>query len=660
MPGIRDHEPVIIEEFNGWWKRGDDESCPLDHFIMADNVQYSNSAVMTRDWLDTYQKNITPLKKITRIYNYVMQKGQSLLVLREGGDIFHIIDKQTMFGPILSISTMEDFGFVAVNGYAYITPFKNYVNTLGKNVQLGVKGEFMYVYKGDGTNARKAAGQPPINGILGSPETAKKPFIAHNTTTDGKMFAGIHVFAVAFNGGPLGPLPIFPVVDAPGGKQIQLENIPIGPVGTTSRTVVGTQAIAHDVYKDANQSTYTYYVVEVIPDNTTTNKIVDIADDDTSGTHPIYTPGAGTPPPDDGGLLVQQATTEGFCDFGYHLVAVVYETDTGYLTAPGPERFGACTYTDVKKAVKVSHIPVSPDSFVTKRHLVSTKWIPEYNGDQKGYQFFFIPEGKIDDNTTTTKEVSYYDADLLEDASHLIDQFPEIAAGVSLTTYHGRLVLVGENTYPKKEDGTEDIAQPDNRSVARVSEPGEPESIDKVEGLIIAPLDGNALTNAQEMRDVLYLFKDTRTIAYVDNEDVPSSWLPEKVDEGIGASVHGIGTVLDTGGVNVDYLLIVDWSGLMLFNGTYARPELTFKIEDYWLSLNRNEFRFMQIINDSISKKLWITLPPPNRHMMLYMDYGNGLSPDKVKWARWIFDAQITAVALIETNKVILGASAGV
>lgn len=659
MPGIRDHEPVVIEEFNGWWKRGDDESCPLDHFIQADNVQYGHSSVMTRDPLDFYQKNVTPLKKITRIYNYVLQTGQSLLVLVEGGKIYHIIDPNTMFGPILDIPTMEDFGFVAYNGRAYITPFKNYVNTLGKNVQLGLKGNFLYVYKGDGTQARKAAGFPPKNGIIGQPDSPKKPFIAHNTTTDGKIFAGIHVFAVAFNGGQLGPLPIFPVVDAPGGKQVQLENIPIGPAGTTSRTVVGTQAIPHDKYKDADQPTYTYYVVEVINDNTTTNKIVDIADDDASGTHPIYTPGAGSPPPDDGGLTVRQSPTDGFCDFGYHLVAVVYETDTGYLTAPGPERFGACTYTDVKKAVKVTHIPVSPDTFVKKRHLVSTKWIPEYNGDQKGYQFFFIPEGELDNNTATEKEVSYYDSDLLEDASYLIDNYNEIPAGVSLTTYHGRLILVGESSYPKKADGvTDDLAQPDNRSVARVSAPGEPESIDQVEGLIIAPLDGNALTNCQEMRDVLYLFKDTRTMAYVDNEDVPSSWLPEKVDEGIGAAVHGIGTVLDTGGVNVDYLLIVDWSGLMLFNGTYARPELSWKIENFWLGLNRNDFRYMQIVNDSISKKLWITLPPPYRHMMLFLDYGNGLDPLKVKYARWIFDAQISACALIETNKLMLGAVA--
>ena len=51
--------------------------------------------------------------------------------------------------------------------------------------------------------------------------------------------------------------------------------------------------------------------------------------------------------------------------------------------------------------------------------LVSTKWIPEYNGDQKGYQFFFIPEGTLDNNTATELVVEYFDSDLLSDASHI-------------------------------------------------------------------------------------------------------------------------------------------------------------------------------------------------------------------------------------------------
>ena len=153
----------------------------------------------------------------------------------------------------------------------------------------------------------------------------------------------------------------------------------------------------------------------------------------------------------------------------------------------------------------------------------------------------------------------------------------------------------------------------------------------------------------------MYVFKKTRTFAYSDNGDVPSTWQEEILDQGIGAPVHGIATVLDTGGVNIDFLVIVDWSGLMLFNGTYAQPELSWKIEDFWRLLPRNEFHHIQVVNDSINKKIWITLPEPYRTMMLHANYANGMDAKNVRWARWIFDIKAFTIALIETDRLIIG-----
>lgn len=645
---LRDHEPIVIEDFNGWWDRGDDESAPSDHFTQADNIQYFNSGFETRYPLDKYQNQANAIGSIVRVYNYVMQTGQSLLILNTDGEIYHVIGATTVHGPILTIADMEDFGFVAIAGRAYITPFKSYVNTQGVNYELGLANEYVYVYKGDGTAARRAAGAAPSN-------TDKLPFLAYNAKNDGEVSKGLHVIAVSYNDGILGT-EVFPVVDAPGDKQIELHNIPIGPVGTTSRTIVMTHVIPYEDWV-VDQTTYTYYRALDIPDNTTKEKKINVSDD---GLITAYVPGV-TAAPAPAALLVQQVETDppGFCDFGFHLIAVVYETDTGYLTALGPEHFGAQSYVDTRKSIKISNIPVSPSSAVLKRHLVSTKWIPEYNGDQEGYQFFFIPEGTLEDNTTTEKTVDYYDSDLLSDASHLIDNYTQIPAGVNLNTYHGRLVLVGDATYPENEDGTPDTTKPDNRSVARISFPGEPEAISKVDGLLITPLDGNPLTNCQEFRDVLYLFKKTRTYAYSDNSDEPATWQEEVLDQGVGAPVHGIATVLDSGGVNVDFLLIADYSGLMIFNGTYARPELSWKIEDYWMSIVRNDFRYIQLVNDSLSKKIWLTLPPPIQHQMLHADYGNGLDAKNIRWAKWSFDVKVSCLTLIETTKLILGASEG-
>lgn len=670
MPGLRDHEPIVIEEFNGWWKRGDPESAPSDHFTVADNVQYFNSGVETRIALDRYQVEASHLTKIKRIYNYVMQTGSSLLVLIEGvpaatgpdagkqvGKIYHVING-TIKGPsanslpILSIVGMTDFGFVAIAGRAYITPFHTTVD----GHELGVEKEFLYVYKGDGVVARKAAGFSPSNASSG--DKGKRPFLAYNSPLDGKVTAGIHIIACAIGGGPLGT-EVFPTVEAPGNKVIQLENTPIF---APNRTIVMTKAIDPKDYKSGAVGAiggHQYWVVPGYFNDTNLIPSIKINVADTELITP-YAPAASPPAPSapgTGAILVEQTQNLGFCDIGFHLVGVVYETDTGYLTAPGPELFGGQTYVDVTKSINVRGIPVSPSSVVVKRHLVSTKTIFDYNGDQKGYQFFFIPKGIIENNVDTGKEVNYYDSDLVADASHLLDNYSEIPACVNLNTYHSRLVMVGDPSFPKKLDGTTDPTKPDNRSVAWLSAPGEPEAINQVDGLIIVPLDGNPLTNVQEFRDVLYLFKKTRTFACSDNSDEPATWQVETLDQGVGSPVHGIATVLDSGGVNVDFLVVADWSGLMLFNGTYARPELSWKIEDYWTKIIHSNFRQIQIVNDTLNKKIWMTLPDPRRNHVLFADYGNGLDAKNIRWARWIFATKMSCVTLIDTDKVIFGSS---
>jgi len=534
MPGTRDHDPLVIEDFQGLWERGDPESAPSDHFTVADNVKYFHSGVESRDGLVPYLNSPLPVLKFVRIYNYVTQLGQTLIALTTDHKIYHITGPTNIYtNPILTIAEMEDFGFVAINGRAYITPFNTQVNPQGEHYQLGLKNQFVYVYKGDGTPARKAGG--------------------------------------------------------------------VGPVGTPIVVANGTLAPAGEFVTDT----------------------------------------------------------------GYHLFSVLYETDTGYLTAPGTTTIGVLNVSagnlDGLHKLNFSNIPTSPNAYVIKRHLVATKEIIGFNGDKIGYQYFFIPGGTINDNTTVfLNDVAFFDSDLISDASHLFDNFSQIPAGVALNTYHSRLVVVGEFGLDSTFGTDATIPVPpstilDNRSLARVSFPGEPEAISKVDGLIIAPLDGKPLTNVQEFRDVLYLFKNTRTIAYSDNFDVPASWQEEVLDQGIGAPVHGIATVLDTGGVNIDFLLIVDWSGLIMFNGTYAQPEMSWKIEDFWRGMNRQMFHLVQIVNDSLNKHIWITLPDPFRRTLLHADYANGMNAKDIRWAKWNFDVLVNTIALIETDRLVIG-----
>lgn len=501
MPTYRDHQPIVIDQFNGLWNRGDQDNVPLDHFGDCNNIQFSgNSSFATRPGIDISQDVNVPISNIKRIYNYPTLTGNTLIVLSVTagvGKIYHVVDATTTFGPILTITGMEDFAFIPYAGRAYISPFATF-NVGGLNQQKGLDGEFLYVYAGDGTAARKAAG-----------------------------------------------------------------------AGMTGTMTIALGAAGHT-------------------------------------------------------------------DPGIHIFGFVSETISGYLTPPSIlTQFN----TQPNQSVSFGSIPTSGDPNVTKRHLVATKVIPTFNGNLEGYQFFFVPNATINNNTDTfLNDISFYDADLLEDASYLFDNYEEIPAGAVLTLYHNRLVL--GTTF-------------DDISILLVSTDGEPEAINQIDGIIAFPPEGNPITNAQELRDILYVTKRTKTVAYTDNGDVPSSWPMVIVDNALGSCVHGIATVLDSGSASVDFLIIATYQGISLFNGKYISPELSFKIESYWRDLERNDFGLIQIVNDPIHKIIYIVLPNGG---MLISNYANGLDPKKIRWAPWSFPININSVAIHEIDEVILGA----
>lgn len=339
--------------------------------------------------------------------------------------------------------------------------------------------------------------------------------------------------------------------------------------------------------------------------------------------------------PDESMDLTISNGAAGHTDAGLHTFGCVYEYDTGYLSPPG--RLSSWT-TLANNSVSFADIPVSGDSHVVARRIVASKVIQDYNGDTAGYQFFFIPDGRIGDNVATTlSDISFFDADLLEDASHLIDNFTEIAAGAALGLYHNRL-CVGA-TY-------------DDISAGWISAPGEPEAINEITGLIIVPLDGTAITHFQELRDILWAFKRAKTIGYSDNGDDPSTWPFTVIDQAFGCPVHGVATVTDSGGVSVDHLIVASFSGIMIFNGQYSVPELTWKIQQRWFDLDRNNFRKIQMANDTVAKRLYVTLPDGR---LLKGEYSQGMTPAQIKWWPFLFDIEATTVAMTNINDVILG-----
>lgn len=346
---------------------------------------------------------------------------------------------------------------------------------------------------------------------------------------------------------------------------------------------------------------------------------------------------AGGNPPT--GAITAANGAAGFTDAGFKLFGVVFESDTGYLSAPAA--FSSFT-TSATNSVSFSTVPVSAQSHIVKRHIVATISIEDYNGDTTGYTYYFIPNAVINDNTTATlANISFFDADLLKEASHLLDNFAEIPAGVALNIYHNRLCLTTTFT---------------NISLVYVSAVGEPEAINQIDGILIVSPDGNPITNLQELRDILYVMKRNKTVSFVDNGDSPATWPMTVIDQAIGCPVHGIATVIDSGGSNVDFLIIASYKGIIIFTGRYILPELSWKISNFWASQDLVQFRKIQILNDSIKQVLYITLP--DRRLEIG-DYANGLDPEKIRWSPWRFDVTINTIALVNINTLILGAQTG-
>jgi len=497
---VRSHEPIVFENIKGLWDRGDVENTPLDHYADCNNLINIGNNVTVRPGVGLHQSVAVPLEDVRRMYNYPTPTGNTLIVLVVNtlgvGEIYHVVSPTTVFGPILSIAGMTDFAFVPYAGRAYISPFSSFV-TGDLNIEKGLQNEFLYVYMGDGTPARVAAGSTPA----------------------------------------------------------------------------GTLTIANGA--------------------------------------------------------------AGHTDAGFHIFAVVGETNSGFLSEP----FAMNTFTTVaNQSVSFGTVPVLVGAQWVKRHIVATKVIPTYNGDNTGYQFFFIPDAIINNNTDTfLNNISFFDADLLEDASHLLDNFATIPAGACLWLYHDRLCLA--TTF-------------DDISLIYVSAPGEPEAISEIDGQIIVSLDGNPITNGGELRDIMYVFKRARTVSYTDTGEEPANWPDSPIDAALGTCVHGIATVLDSGNASVDFFIICTYAGVILFNGRYILPELSFKIQQRWKDLDRNEYRKIQIMNAPVQKWIMVVLPTGT---ILVADWNNGMDPKNVRWYPWSLNIPVNCLAIVNIDQIIIG-----
>jgi len=327
-----------------------------------------------------------------------------------------------------------------------------------------------------------------------------------------------------------------------------------------------------------------------------------------------------------GSAMIAADGAAGIVNAGQYKIAVSYITSSGYVTQPGPKIGGVFTPTVYtapgSKQINLSNIPTGPPGTVKRQILVTKAGLEEY---------FYLPSdfgGIINDNTTTTAVLDFDDIAVLEDsADSLFDLLEAIPDPLDLQVYNSRLMMGGEF---------------ENPSILRGSRPGEPESIDAIDGtVIINKDDGFSVRNMVVIRDTLYVGKNLGIYSTNDNGDVPSSWKVTDVDRTVNVGVHGVADFYSVSSINMarDWTLIADRSGILLMDGIVRKEPITFKVNDIWQSISWNFYHKIMLAVDEQIHKIFCAIPTNNseeNNVLLVGDYnlcpGNIPEMSKIKW----------------------------
>lgn len=332
-------------------------------------------------------------------------------------------------------------------------------------------------------------------------------------------------------------------------------------------------------------------------------------------------------------LLATDSVLSGSVEAGIHLVAVAFLTSSGFITAPGPLVFARYTAVGGMK-LYVNNIPIGGAN-TAGRVILATKAIPVtlFNGNQFGYELFFVPSGVILNNTDTDGTFNFFDADLQDSADYLIDNLATIPAGLGLAVYGNRLCIWAEDA---------------NEFTIRVSEPGQPEVFSSLSGFItVDPSDSaSGVRNVTEHRKTLLIGTSNRLYSSTDNGSDPSTWRVDIVDKSSGVECFGFATNLDARGSNTDRIFTATQAGLISFEGYIRRPEMSWNIENVWKRINKAIFNLVQVVDDPTNHRLIISVPLDSAiaisHLLL-ADYSEaftvyGTIDEKlIKWAIWSF-----------------------
>jgi hypothetical protein len=341
-----------------------------------------------------------------------------------------------------------------------------------------------------------------------------------------------------------------------------------------------------------------------------------------------------------GPTAVVDTILPGYGTPGQHLFAVLFETDTGFLTPP-PDPSTWINFTTAGSVlVQMNDIPLGPTECVA-RIIIATRTIVTYDGIPENWEMF--QAYRIPDNTTTFQAWDLIDSGLVDSVDYLLDIYDRIPACNRISVYGSRLMYNGPHTDP---------------SLVIVSRPSDPETSSKGEDYLQKP-DGSPedIYVGRELRDVYYIFKENSTWATRENPDqAVNAWPIELIDSGIGCSPFGIGEVMaNTGSLILDNFLVVGLTGAYIFSGTYSKEPISRNIQPAFTCrtyTSRSKTKYLRLVIDPVRRLFFILLPlinddPALNTAVLYVgNYFNGLSPDTIKWATW--DEGVTIINSIQ------------
>lgn len=615
--------PIEIDDFRGLYSWYDESKVPLNHFIDCLNLEYYPGGFNSRKGIellyDTSGTELNPGVRRMKRFEIPGSPDRILVLI----DNFAIYDASVSFDyPILVVTGMTDFSCVSLYGRAYISPH---------NGDEGLADVPLYVYDPSvAATARIAAGDPPSDFELSVATT--NPTVALADVASAQTV--VDTVALTLTTSPYVP---------PTSNTIKFTMVAgTGTITQLIWTVVG--------YDAAFQPATEVYVNKTLSAGPLTFTTVDMWSSITSITPSGMAGAIGT------GTIKVEVTGKppGKIERGYHIIAIAYETASGFITRPGPAagtgvNFAVFLTTKAKKALTVSGIPAVPPTGTIKIHILSSKLIVKnrYTGNPNEYELFFVPAtsgGIIDPVGPTSRTINFFDADLVDSADFLKDNMARIPAGVALlATSKGRLLIAGLNSTSVVGDGEQDELS--NNTVVFASVGGEPEAFSMTDGFVIVKPGGEGIRNLAEYRGLIYPYKGTRTYVTQDNGGLPSTWEINSIDDAIGAECHGVSIALGSDSSSEDSLIVASKSGLQIFNGTFADRPLSWKIREIWDAIAiENKFNQMEVALDPVNKFIFVSIPFPVTvgpgylsGFMLYADYSNGLDWENIKWCPWVF-----------------------